>query len=132
MDNSKGEDRESSNSSVESTSTFSPADKWYKANKSSSSEGDEIFTGANMAKDIVTQLKQISQRLGKLDELETVINKTFTKVTEVEAQVNSLTLRVESLECKYRVFDKEIGNLKANLEFTFNDLKELESFQGKD
>lgn len=85
-----------------------------------------------MAKDIVTQLKQISQRLGKLDELETVINKTFTKVTEVEAQVNSLTLRVESLECKYRVFDKEIGNLKANLEFTFNDLKELESFQGKD
>ena len=68
MENSKRKDRLSSNSSVESTSTSSPADKRYKARESSSSEGDEIFKAPNMAEDIVTQLKQISQRLEKLDD----------------------------------------------------------------
>ena len=56
-----------------------------------------------MAEDIVTQPEQINQRLEKLDDLETLINKTFTKVTEVEAQVNSLRSRLRvwnaSTEC---------------------------------
>ena len=62
--------------------------------------------------------------------METLINKTFSKGTEVKAQVNSLTLKVESLECKFRVYDKEIGNLKAGLEFTSNSLEDLKSTQG--
>lgn len=63
--------------------------------------------------------------------METLINKTLTKVTEVEAPVNS---KVESFDCKSRdrVLDKDIGSLEASLEFTSSSLEDLKSTQGKD
>ena len=62
-----------------------------------------------MAEGIAKSLKLIYQRLEKLGNLNTLINKTLQGVETVQTEVNNLTLKVESLEGKSRIVDKAIG-----------------------
>ena len=56
-------------------------------------------------------------RLDKLDNMEQLLNKTLTKLNAIETRVNHLDIRVESLDSKSHIADKEIGDLKASVDF---------------
>ena len=129
METSKRKHRISSTSSGKDSLSSSPADKRQKESECTweiTSDDHEVFTESNMSADIVENLKLISNKLEKLDCLETLINKALSKLEAVETQVNQLTRRVESLESKNWVSDKAIGELQASAQFTsdtFDNLK---------
>ena len=62
-------------------------------------------------------IKQILERLNKLDTLETLSTKTLAKLENLEAHVNDLDVKLETLEAKSRNQDKSIGELKASANF---------------
>ena len=73
-------------------------------------------------------IKQILERLNKLDTLETLSTKTLAKLENLEAHVNDLDVKLETLEAKSRNQDKSIGELKASANFfnqKFEENKDL-------
>ena len=73
-------------------------------------------------------IKQILERLNKLDTLETLSTKTLAKLENLEAHVNDLDVKLETLEAKSRSQDKSIGELKASANFfnqKFEENKDL-------
>ena len=62
-------------------------------------------------------IKQILERLNKLDTLETLSTKTLAKLENLEAHINDLEVKLETLEAKCQSQDKSIGELKASVNF---------------
>ena len=60
------------------------------------------------------------------------MNKTLNKLEAIELQVNRLTIRVESVECKSKAVDETIGELKASVDFTSKAYDTLVSTQARD
>ena len=60
------------------------------------------------------------------------MNKTLKKLEAVELQVNHLTIRVESVECKSKAVNETIGELKASVDFTSKAYDTLLSTQARD
>ena len=125
MEKAKRKKRPSSEKENESST---PADKRQK-DKSGSSECDEVFEALNMAEDVGANIQQILTKLQKLDNLEALINKTLNKLEAVELQVNRLTIRVESAECKSKAVDETVAELKASVDFTSKAYDTLVSTQ---
>ena len=121
-----GDKRKERQSSGE-TIALLPADKKKKKNSNDSEEADEVFETSNMAdreaskfENILSRLDKIEvmlTRLDKLDNMKQFLNKTLPKLNAIETRVNHLDIRVESLDSKSRVSDKEIGDLKASVDF---------------
>ena len=68
------------------------------------------------------------ERLDKLDTLDTLLTKTLARLEKLEAHVNYLDLRVQTLEAKSRSKDNSIGEMKASADFInqkFKDNKAL-------
>ena len=120
----KRKNRVSSTSSIESRDfeLASPADKKTRNCLSADEEAGE----ANMSDS--EHIKQILERLNKLDTLETLSTKTLAKLENLEAHVNDLDVKLETLELKCRSQDKSIGELKASANFfnqKFEENKDL-------
>ena len=112
MEKAKRKERPSSENGNQSSV---PADKRQR-DKSGSSEGDEVFEALKMAEDIGVNIQQI-----------------LTKLLEaVELQVNRLTIRVESVECKSKAVDEAVGKLRESVYFTSNAYDTLVSTQTRD
>ena len=109
----KRKNRVSSTSSIESrdSESASPADKKTRNCFSEDEEAGE----ANMSDS--EHIKQILERLNKLDTLEILSTKTLAKLENLEAHVNDLDVKLETLEAKCRSQDKSIGELKASANF---------------
>ena len=120
----KRKTRVSSTSSIESrdNESASPADKKTRNCFSEDEEAGE----ANMSDS--EHIKQILERLNKLDTLETLSTKTLAKLENLEAHVNDLDVKLETLEAKSRNQDKSTGELKASANFfnqKFEENKDL-------
>ena len=63
-----------------------------------------------------------------MDTLDTLLTKTLARLEKLEAHVNYLDLRVQTLEAKSRSKDNSIGEMKASADFInqkFKDNKAL-------
>ena len=63
-----------------------------------------------------------------MDTLDTLLTKTLARLEKLEAHVNYLDLRVQTLEAKSRSQDNSIGEMKASADFInqkFKDKKAL-------
>ena len=59
-----------------------------------------------------------------MDTLDTLLTKTLARLEKLEAHVNYLELRVQTLEAKSRSKDNSIGEMKASADFITQKFKD--------
>ena len=110
--------RKTISSASSDESSISPETKKTRPHLSpTQQQEDEIMTALNMSQDMGATLKAILAKLEKLDTIESAVMK-------IEAKLESLEERTQSLEDFQTTAKKDIGELKDSINFTGNQLKD--------
>ena len=110
--------RKTISSASSDESSISPKTKKTRQHLSpTQQQEDEIMTALNMLQDMGATLKAMLAKLEKLDTIESAVMK-------IEAKLESLEERTQSLEDCQTTAKKDIDELKDSINFTGNQLKD--------
>ncbi|XP_078356079.1 uncharacterized protein LOC144640896 [Oculina patagonica] len=111
--------RKTISSASSDESTLSPESKKTKSNSSPTrtEQDDEVMSALNISQDLGATLQAILAKLDKLDTIESAVNK-------IEAKLENLEKRTQTLEEYQTTSKKDIEDLKDGLNFTGQQLNE--------